>query len=271
MKKVINGKSYNTEYDSEKIARYDVRMDGWAHTAYTIFRKKSTGEYFEFSKWSEWNDGWDINLISEKKAMDILAHNRKGENYRFDAVMAPFPGGRKKGLYFWGTRDDDPWFGKKAEERKEEMKRQREETIRKAEEAARMKEESGEKTWGVMRVTGCSDGHKFGKIYGKEVPVEKKGVVRYHKVNLRIENNDKGNGFNCAYRYTAYVVLDVDDKKKAKEVMMETINKVVKDRGEFEPVMKGGHIVETEPKKNGEMWKEISGEIRKMNEAVIWG
>ena len=269
MKKVINGKSYNTEYDSEFVAVYTSVIDGWCRDKKYFYRKKSTGEYFMFSGKDSWHQG-DIDLVSEKRMKDVLSHINKGENYMYTAMMAEFPGTKSRG-YFWGSADDDPWDDEKVEKRKEEMKRQREETIRKAEEAARMKEESGEKTWGVMRVTGCSDGHKFGKIYGKEVPVEKKGVVRYHKVNLRIENNDKGNGWNCAYRYTAYVVLDVDDKKKAKEVMMETINKVVEEKGEFEPVMKGGHIVETEPKKNGEMWKEISGEIRKMNEAVIWG
>lgn len=269
MKKVINNKSYNTEYDSKLVAVYTNVIDGWCRTKHYFYQKKSTGEYFEFSGEDSWHSG-DIILVSEKKVKEVISHIKKGENYRYTAMMEAFPGTRSKG-YFWGSEADDPWDEEKVERRKEERRKMREDAIRKAEEAAKEKEEAGENTWGEMRITGCSDGWKFGKIYGKEVPVEKKGKVYCHKVNLRIENNDKGNGFNCAYRYTAYVVLDVDDKKKVKEVMMDTINKVVAERGEFEPVMKGGHLIEEEPKKNAEMCREIYSEIKKMNEAIIWG
>ena len=67
MKKSINGKSYNTEYDSEFICKYTLVTDSWCHSTVRIFRKKSTGEYFRFDKWSEWNDGWDIDLVSEER------------------------------------------------------------------------------------------------------------------------------------------------------------------------------------------------------------
>lgn len=270
MKKTINGKSYNTEYDSVKLGMYHERVDGWAHTAYYIFKKKSTGEYFEFKKWSEWNDGWDIDLISEKKAKSVIEHNKKGETWRFVAMMANFPHSRSKG-YFWGDADDDPWFGKKEEERKEEMKRRREEMVKKSEEAAAAKEAAGEKTWGVMEVTTASGFKKFCKYYGKEIPAEKKGRIGYHEVNLRIVNNDRGNGYNCYYKYKTYVVLDGDDKKKAKEIVMKVVNEVVAEKGEFEAVMKGGHIVETEPAKNAAMWKEIYNRMKKMNEEAVFG
>lgn len=271
MKKTINGKSYNTEYDSEFVAQYRERIDGWAHTRYQIFRKKSTGEYFLFSKWSEWNDGWDIRVISEKMAKNVMDHNKKGENFKFCAMMAPFPGERRKGVYFWGTEDDDPWDGKKVQERKEARKKQREETIRKSEEAAKAKEEAGEKTWGVMRITACSEGHKFAKYQDKAVPAEKIGKVKWHKVNLRLEDNDKGNGYNCAYTFKISVILENGDKKQAKDIVTKTIQDVVAEKGEFDPIMKGGHIVDTLPVKNSEMWKEITSRIKKMNEAVVWG
>ena len=263
MKKIINGKSYNTEYDSEKIARYDVRMDGWAHTAYTIFRKKSTGEYFEFSKWSEWNDGWDINLISEKKAMDILDHNRKGEDYRFDAVMAPFPGCRKKGQYFWGTREDDPWFGKKAEERKEERKRQREEMRKKA------VEKKGD--WGEIQITGVSkEGMKF-RNYGKTVlSDEKYGKVLCWKVNFRFVNNnfDAKDGDRW-YRDKVYVVMEGGDKDSVKGVFNGVTSGIEKDFGKWDVFMKDGNLEFS--KRNSDMFKELHKRMREYNMGVISG
>lgn len=269
MKKVINNKSYNTEYDSELVAVYTSVIDGWCRDKKYFYRKKSTGEYFMFSGKDSWHSG-DIDLVSEKRMKDVLSHINKGENYMYTAMMAEFPGTRSRG-YFWGSKEDDPWDEEMVEKRKEERKKHREETIRKSEEAARKKEEAGEKTWGVMRITRVEDGYGFGRIYGKDVPVEKKGKVRCHKVNLRLENNDKGNGFNCAYTYKVYVVLDENNKENARKMVMDTINKVVEEKGEFDPVMKGGHLVETEPEKNRDMWREIHSRIRKQNEAVIWG
>lgn len=269
MKKVINGKSYNTEYDSELVAVYTSVIDSWCRDKKYFYRKKSTGEYFEFSGKDSWHPG-DITLVSEKKVKEVISHIKKGENYRYTAMMEAFPGTRSRG-YFWGSEADDPWDDEKVEKRKEEIRKMREETIRKAEEAAKAKEEVGEKTWGEMRITGCSDGWTFGKIYGKEVPVEKKGKVYCHKVNLRIENNDKGNGFNCVYRYTAYVVLDENNKKGVKAYVDDLIKEVVKEKGEFAPVMKSGHLIEEEPAKNKEMCREMYNRIKKQNEAVIWG
>jgi hypothetical protein len=270
MKKIIKGKSYNTEFDSELVAKYHELMDGWAHTSVSIYRKKSTGEYFKFDKWSSWNDGWDIFLIDSKTAKAIVKKCGEGMTHKYFAAMEPFPGTKSKG-YFWGKEEDNPWDEEMVAKKKEEWKKEKEEIIRKSEEAAKAKEEAGEKTWGVMRITGASDGCKFGRLNGKEIPSEKKGVVRAHKINLRLENNDKGNGYNCAYRYTLYVVLDKDDKAEAKKVAMDVINSVIAEKGEFEAVMKGGHIVDKEPVKNGQMMKDVHKRIQDMNNTVIWG
>lgn len=271
MKKIIKGKTYNTAYDSVCLAKYEERIDGWAYTAYYIFKKKSTGEYFEYKKWSEWNDGWDIDLITEKRAKDVIGHYKKGETWKFMAIMAPFPGERKKGCYFWGNADDDPWHGKKREKMLEDEKKRKEEMIKKAEDAAADKEAKGEKTWGVMEITTASGFKKFGKFGGKAIPADKYGKVGFHEINLRIVNNDRGNGYNCYYKYKTYVVLDADDKKKAKEIVMKTVNDVVAEQGDFDAVMKGGHIVEHEPAKNKAMWKEIHQRIEKMNEVIVFG
>lgn len=68
MKKTINRKSYNTEYDAEFVCKYVSVIDGWAREQDFLYRKKSTGEYFLYKKWSSWNDGWDIVLVNDKKA-----------------------------------------------------------------------------------------------------------------------------------------------------------------------------------------------------------
>lgn len=107
MKKKINGKSYNTDYDSVCVAKYVWVVDGWCRTKYFIFKKKSTGEYFEFFGKDSWHPG-DISLISEDEAKSIIARYKSGEYYKYCAVMANMPGTRKRG-YFWGKESDDPW------------------------------------------------------------------------------------------------------------------------------------------------------------------
>ena len=108
MKKIINKKSYNTNYDSVCVAKYVMVVDGWASTKYYIFKKKSTGEFFEYSKWSEWNDGWDIKLVSADYVKCVIAQRKKGMTHRYCAVMANMPGTRKRG-YFWGVESENPW------------------------------------------------------------------------------------------------------------------------------------------------------------------
>lgn len=121
MKKLIQGKSYNTEYDSEFICQYAKIVDGWSDSCQRIYRKKSTGEYFEYSKWSEWNDGWNIELISEDEVNSVVKKVKSGMTHKYCAVLEDFPGTKDRGS-FWGTEDDDPWHGiKVVEKRKKEM------------------------------------------------------------------------------------------------------------------------------------------------------
>ena len=271
MKKVINGKSYNTEYDSEFICKYNERIDGWAATRYYIYRKKSSGEYFEYKKWSDWNDGWDIDLISEKDVEKVVKEVKSGMTHKYCAVMANFPGTRSKG-YYWGTADDDPWLGKKVKEKKEQEKKELEKKRNQVMEERMREEAAGKKTWGVMEITGCSEGNPFKRIYDKEVPADKVGKVLYHKVNLRIRNSDfdKEQGFNGWYKHCVYVILEGNNKALAKDIVKKTIEDVVKEMGEFDAVMKGVELVEFTAK-NRERRKEIDNRIEKMNKKIIWG
>ena len=109
MKKKINGKSYNTDYDSVCIAKYVEVIDGWCRTKYFIFKKKSTGEFFVYKRWSSWNDGWDISLAPVDYVKSVIAERKKGMTHKYCAVMVNMPGTRKKG-YFWGVEDEDPWM-----------------------------------------------------------------------------------------------------------------------------------------------------------------
>lgn len=271
MKKVIKGKSYNTEYDSELICKYTEKIDGWAVTRYWIYRKKSTGEFFEYKKWSEWNDGWDIDLISEEDVEIVVKETKSGMTHKFCAFQANFPGTRRKG-FFWGTADDDPWSGRKVKEKKEREKKELEEKRVRVMEERKQEEAAGKKTWGVLEITGCSQGKPFKKIYDREVPADKIGKVLFHKVNLRIKNSDfdKEKGFNGWYTDCVYVILEGNDKSAAKEIVMKTIDAVVKEKGEFDPVMKGGELVEFTAM-NYERLKEIKNRIEEMNKKVIWG
>lgn len=117
MKKVINGKTYNTEYDSEFICKYTEKVDGWCVTWHCIYRKKSTGGYFEYRKWGSRKDSQDIDLISEENVNSIVKEVKSGMTHKYCAAMADFPETKDRG-YFWGTADDDPWSGKKVEEKR---------------------------------------------------------------------------------------------------------------------------------------------------------
>lgn len=264
MKKVIKGKTYNTEYDSQLICKYTEKIDGWAVTRYSIYKKKSSGEYFQYKQWSQWNDGWDIGLISEKEVESVMKEVKSGMTYKYCALQSDCPGTKQRG-YFWGTSDDDPWDEMKVKERKIKEKK-------KILEEEEKEEAAGKKVWGILEITRCSNGVKFKKAYGKEVPADIVGEVLYYKVNFRIKNSnfDKGKGYNGWYRYSTYVIQCGGTKASAKEIFMNIVSDVVKEMGEFEPVMKGGELVES-PKKNREMVKDIKNRIMKLNKKVIWG
>lgn len=118
MKKTINRKSYNTEYDSEFICKYDERCDGWAYTRHWIYKKKSTGEYFVYSKWGQWNDSWDIKLVSEEEVKEVVKEVNSGMTHKYCAVLEDFPETKGRG-FFWGKEDDDPWIKVKEKEEKD--------------------------------------------------------------------------------------------------------------------------------------------------------
>jgi len=278
MKKVINRKTYNTEYDSVFICKYSELADGWARTSYWIYKKKSTGEYFEYSKWGQWNDSWDIKLVREGSVKDIVEKVKSGMTHKYVSMMAPFPGTKKKGCYFWGTIDDDPWDKKKIKERKEQAKEKKEQEKRELEERRnrileeeRKEEEAGNQVKGVLEITKCSEGNSFKSAYKKEVPADKVGKVLYYNVNYRLKNSNfgEGEGHNGWYKYSDIVIQEGGDKASAKKVFMRIIDEVQKNMGEFDAVMKGGEYVMT-PENRGRI-KEIRKRIEEMNKKTIWG
>lgn len=279
MKKTINGKSYNTQYDSEFICQYTKFADGWSESLQRIYKKKSTGEYFEYSKWGEWNDSWDINLISEDAVKKVVKEVKSGMTHKYCAMMDPFPGTKKKGCYFWGTEDDDPWDKKNIKKRKEQAKAKKEQEKKELEERRNRileeekKEEAarGEKVYGVLEITRCSEGKRFKTAYDKAVPADKIGKVLYYDINYRIKNSNfsKGVGYNGWYRYSSALVLENGDKESAKKLFIKIKDDVVREQGELEAVMKGGEFVETP--KNDEIVEEINRRLKEWDEKVIWG
>lgn len=278
MKKTINGKSYNTEYDSELVCNYSERVDGWAFTRYWIYKKKSTGEYFVYSKWGQWNDSWDIKLISEEDVMEVVKEVKSGMTHKYVAMMAPFPGSKKKGCYFWGTTDDEPWDKKNIKKRKEQEKERKEQEKKELEERRnrileeeKKEEAAGKQVKGVMEITKCSEGNSFKTAYKKEVPADKVGKVLYYNVNYRLKNSNfgEGEGHSGWYKYSDFVVQEGGDKVSAKKLFMEIIDEVVKEKGDFDAVMKGGEFVMTP--ENRERVKEIRKRIEERNRKAIWG
>lgn len=267
MKKIIRNKSYNTEYDSVKVAQYKERTDGWAWESKTIYRKKSTGEYFEFRKWSEWNDGWDIVLVTEKYVKDVISHNKKGETHKFIALMGNFPYTRSRG-YFWGVEKDDPWLYKEnwkkhLEDQKAERKRQKEEYEKK------LSEKKGD--YGMIEITGVAkDGMKF-KNFGKMVVSDERyGKVKAWKVNFRYVNNnfDKKDGDRW-YRDKVYVVLEGGSKEQAKGVFDEILKGVETDYGQWDTFMKDGKLEFTS--RNESMYQALHNRIKTYNKGMIEG
>lgn len=259
MKKIINKKSYNTEYDSKLVAVYTSIIDGWCRDKKYYYQKKSTGEYFLFSGKDSWHPG-DIRLVSEKEMKEVMSHIKKGEVYRYTAMMEVFPGTRSKG-YFWGTKDDDPWDEEKIEKRKEERK--------KKEEEMKKKREDKKGDFGEIQITGVSkDGMKF-KNFGKTVlPAHKYGKVLAWKVNFRyINNNFDVKDGDRWYRDKVYVVLEGGDKDQVKDIFNGVVSGVEKDFGQWDVFMKDGNLEFS--KKNEKMYGELHKRMKDYNIAVI--
>lgn len=108
MKKTINGKSYNTNYDSEFVTSYTSVIDSWCRTKYYVYRKKSTGEYFEYKKPNSWGEYEEITILDSERADKIIRMTKKGYNYYYTAYMLGCRSLRK-GYCMWGTKDEDPW------------------------------------------------------------------------------------------------------------------------------------------------------------------
>jgi len=273
MKKTIKGKSYSTGYDSEMVASYVSVVDGWCRTRYYVYRKKSTGEYFEYNKPNSWGEGEEIDLLSEGEGEKIIEMVKAGNGYRYTAMMSNART-LKKGYVMWGTEDDDPWSKKAARNRAEKRKKEEEEKEKKA---AEVKEEVKNDElwatghWGVLEVTGCSDGYGFEKFAGKPLPAEKVGKVVYHKLNMRIVNNDfkENEGSKGWYKYNTNLVMPVGSAKKdVKKALFGLMDEVKKEYGELDAVMKDGVFLA--PPKNKKMINELWGKVDSWNENMCF-
>ncbi len=270
MKKSINGKSYNTEYDSEFICKYTSVIDSWSHSVIRIFRKKSTGEYFRYERWSSWNDGWDIALISEEKAQDIIKNVKAGLIFHYTAL---YSGTRtlRKGYSMWGTEDDNPWDKKAAKKRAEEAKAKKEAKVKKAEE--KKAEAKADTEWssthcGILEITKVEEGHKYSKYNKKSI----KNDVSFHRLTARIVNsdkNEKGSKNTGWYKYGFWVAMPgTGNKKDAKDLILGLIDDVKKEYGEFDAIMKDGSFIS--PEKNKQMMSKVYDELDKWNEGVCF-
>ena len=275
MKKVINRKSYNTSYDSEFVCKYVSVVDSWAREQDFLYRKKSTGEYFLYKKWSEWNDGWDIVLVNDKKAAEIIKNVvDEGYRYKFSALMTSTRTLRR-GYSFWGTKEDDPWNKKMAKLRAEKKRQEKAEMeMKKEEKQAEVKEDKtwAVSHWGVMDVYQASAGHKFSKYDGRELPSEKKGKVVYHQVCFRVVNNDydrKNKDSWGGYKYNASIVMPSDDKKAAKDVVKGLMDETVKELGMLDAVMKDGVFLGVSDH-NKEVMKRFYEKVNARNEEICF-
>ena len=270
-KKIINGKSYNTEYDSKLLADYYSIIDEWCRTHNYLYQKKSTGEYFTF-----WKDSWhpaEISIISEKQAKEIMDMVGSGCKYHYSALMESTKTLRR-GYSMWGTKDDDPWDEEAAKKRREAAKKRKEEKAKKTEEViASLKDDTtfAVNHYGVLEITGCSKGHKFNKYNGAAIDADKVGKIMYHKITMRIRNNDadtdkKNSGW---YKYHKCIIMpEGSTKNDVKEKFMSILNDVKKTFGEFDAVMKDGCFLD--PEKNTTMMKDFNKKIDNWNESVVF-
>ena len=275
MKKTINRKSYNTEYDAEFVCKFVSVIDGWAREQDFLYKKKSTGEYFLYKKWGSWNDSWDIVLVNDKKAAEIIKNVMEdGYRYEFTALMADVKGLRR-GQYFWGNKEDDPWDKKMAKLRAEKKRQEKaEQTMKKEEKKAEAAEDKtwSDAHWGETEVYQASAGYKFSKYDGRELSAWKKGKMVYHKVSFRIVNNDydrKSKDSWGGYKYSASIVLPADDKKVAKETVKKFLDKAVELKGRLDPVMKDGVFIGVSDH-NKDVMKTFYGMVDTFNEGMCF-
>lgn len=273
MKKTIKGKSYNTEYDSEMVASYVSVIDGWCRTRYLVYKKKSTGEYFEYTKPNSWGEGEEIKLLSDDEGEKIIKMVKAGYEYRYTAMMTSTKT-LKSGKAMWGTEDENPWSKKAAKKRAEERKKEKEEQEKKAaevKEGVKSDKLWGVSHWGVLEVTGCSEGYKFNKFDGKPLDDGKVGKVVYHKINMRIVNNDfkENEGSNGWYKYHTNLVMPLgSDKKDVKKILLGLMDEVKKEYGELDAVVKDGVFLA--PEKNRTMMGELQKKVSSWNESMCF-
>ena len=273
MRKTINGKSYSTTSDSEMVASYLSVIDGWCRTRYYVYRKKSTGEYFEYTKPNSWGEGEDIELLSDDKGEEIIKMVRAGNEYYYTAYMSSAKT-LKTAYVMWGTEEDNPWNKKAGRKRAEERKKEKEEQEKQAAEvkdAVKSDKQWGASHWGVLEVTGCSEGYEFNKFDGKPLPDERVGKVVFHKINMRIVNNDfkENEGSKGWYKYHTNLVMPVgSDKKDVKKTLFDLMDEVKKEYGELDAVMKDGVFLA--PPKNRTMIGELQRKVGSWNESMCF-
>lgn len=245
MKKTINGKSYNTEYDSKFLAEYRRVVDGWDRTHCELYQKKSTGEYFEYWKWSEWNDGWDIHLVEDQRAEKIISMTQKGYDHLFMALMASFKR-LKRGKAFWGKEKDAPW---------ETMEEKKTRFI------------AGE--YAEMQFTGCSKAKKLYTFGKRKVKDEDYGKVVFYKVNFRwVDNTFDKKSENCSwYRNSINVVMEAEDKTDPKDVVRKMEEEILDVYGKWDVVMKDGKLTDFS-EKNKLMAKELYNMMEDRNTSI---
>lgn len=253
-KKIINGKSYNVNYDSEKLGSYKVGIDGWAYSKIDVYRKKSTGEYFEYERWSSWNDDWNIKLVEEKKALKILKHIKEGDDCKFVAMMVDFPGekGTKGGYSFWGKREDDPW------EKAHKEKRERKEMLKKARAEQKKKLEQYEQNLKEGKVVDGGEGKA--EIYRVEEKFLYQGQW-YSNVYVRIVNKDGQKGWHR----TGMSIRcgEKDSKADVRKAVADVIKVVEEKYGPWDSVNKGGFMYWSD--RNKSMFSEMKKMMSEIN------
>lgn len=273
MRKTINGKSYSTKSDSELVANYLSVIDGWCRTRYYVYRKKSTGEFFEYTAPNSWGEGEDIDLLSNDRGEEIIRMVKAGKEYYYTAYMSSTKT-LKKGYVMWGTEDDNPWDKKAARKRAEERKKEKEEQEKKAAEvkdAVKSDKQWSASHWGVLEVTGCSEGYEFNKYDGRLLDAGKVGKVVYHKLTLRIVNNDykENKGSSGWYKYNTNLVMPAgSDKKDVKKALFDLMDEVKKEYGELDAVVKDGVFLA--PPKNKKMMNELWKKVDSRNESMCF-
>lgn len=285
-KKVINGVSYNVCYDAEFLCQYRYVLDGWAHSVVYVYKKKSTGQYFEYDVYGGWNDSRSISLISEKKAERRIEMCKKyGEKVTlYGCLMTSVYDHysrctRKKGYSWWWTSDKDPWMWKydeegqkKEKERREKEKERREQ--RKKERAVyveemKKKDESG--VYGVFEISRVCEGKEFRSYDDRPLDFDKRNRLRYFRVSMRLINSDydKKAKFRSWWTYGLDVIDDKSvDKFEIRDRIKGIVDEIKAEKGEFEPATKGGELVSSV--KNSEMMELLAKKVREQNKEICF-